>query len=62
MKTVDEIRDKINELDIELQQEIDNLYGCKENNMYSEIPRLDKNIEILTNKIYILKWVLNKNN
>lgn len=62
MKTVDEIRDKINELDIELQQEIDNLYGYKENNMYSEIPRIDKNIEILTNKIYILKWVLNKNN
>ena len=60
MKTVDEIRDKIKELYIELQQEIDNLYGCKDNKMYSEIPRIDKNIELLTNKIYILKWVLNE--
>ncbi len=60
MRTEQDIRNKIKELDIELQQEIDNLYGCKENNMYSEIPRIDKNIELLTNKIYILKWVLNE--
>ena len=57
MKTVDEIRDKIKELDIELQQEIDNLYGC---NNYNQLPRIDKNVELLTNKIYILKWVLNE--
>lgn len=57
MKTVDEIRDKIKELDIELQQEIDNLYGCKD---YNQLPRIDKNVELLTNKIYILKWVLDE--
>lgn len=60
MRTEQDIRDKIKELDIELQQEVDNLYGCKENNMYSEIPRIDNNVELLTNKIYILKWVLDK--
>lgn len=57
MRTEQDIRDKIKELDIELQQEIDNLYGC---NDYNQLPRIDKNIESLTNKIYILKWVLDE--
>ena len=57
MRTEQDIRDKIKELDIELQQEIDNLYGC---NDYNQLSRIDKNIESLTNKIYILKWVLDE--
>lgn len=57
MRTEQDIRDKIKELDIELQQEIDNLYGC---NDYNQLPRIDKNVELLTNKIYILKWVLDE--